>query len=138
MMNDEFFTAFLDQKLTSKEQIHRFIGEFANPDAAAELVSLLQRRETVGNTMIAEHVILPHLESPKVKRSQILVIRLADPIDFDDTTREIQLIVTILLKSEEEQATKQKIAQFTRRLADEDFLTELLTNQSKKTIYQLL
>ncbi|MFC4772573.1 PTS sugar transporter subunit IIA [Enterococcus hermanniensis] len=137
-MNDEFFTAFLDQKLTSKEQIHRFIGEFANPDAAAELVSLLQRRETVGNTMIAEHVILPHLESPKVKRSQILVIRLADPIDFDDTTREIQLIVTILLKSEEEQATKQKIAQFTRRLADEDFLTELLTNQSKKTIYQLL
>ncbi|OJG45396.1 hypothetical protein RV04_GL002112 [Enterococcus hermanniensis] len=99
---------------------------------------MLQRRETVGNTMIAEHVILPHLESPKVKRSQILVIRLADPIDFDDTTREIQLIVTILLKSEEEQATKQKIAQFTRRLADEDFLTELLTNQSKKTIYQLL
>lgn len=138
MMNDEFFTIFLDQKLTTKEQIHRFIAEFANSDAVEEIIGLLQRRETVGNTMIAEHVILPHLESTKVKQSQVLVIRLVEPIDLDDETPEIQLIITILLKSEEEQATKQKIAQFTRRLADDDFLAELLTNPSEKNIYQLL
>ena len=38
MMNDEFFTIFLDQKLTTKEQIHRFIAEFANSDAVEEII----------------------------------------------------------------------------------------------------
>lgn len=138
MMNDNFFSVFLDQPLTDKDQIQRFIAEFANPAEAEELIDLLKQREKVGNTMIAEHVILPHFESPKIKQSQVLLIRLAEAIDLDEGTPEVQLIITILLKSDESQEIKKQIAQFTRRLADDDFLAELLNAEGEELFYQLL
>lgn len=138
MMNDKLFHVFLNQELTNKEQLQRFIAMFANPEEAGALIDLLKQREKVGNTMIAEHVILPHLESPKIKQSQVLLIRLAAPVDLDEETPEVQLVVTILLKSQESQEIKKQIAQFTRRLADEDFLEALLTVESDTRFYQLL
>lgn len=138
MMNDKLFHVFLNQELTNKEQFQRFIAMFANPEEAYALIDLLKQREKVGNTMIAEHVILPHLESPKIKQSQVLLIRLAAPVDLDEETPEVQLVVTILLKSQESQEIKKQIAQFTRRLADEDFLEALLTVESDTRFYQLL
>ena len=138
MMNDKLFHVFLNQELTNKEQLQRFIAMFANPEEADALIDLLKQREKVGNTMIAEHVILPHLESPKIKQSQVLLIRLAAPVDLDEETSEVQLVVTLLLKSQESQEIKKQIAQFTRRLADEDFLEALLTVESDTRFYQLL
>lgn len=138
MMNDNIFSVFLDQPLIDKDQIHRFIAEFANPAESEELIDLLKQREKVGNTMIAEHVILPHLESSKIKQSQIVMIRLAEPMDLDEGTPDVQLIVTILLKSNECQTTKKQIAQFTRRLADDDFLEALLDAENEEYFYQLL
>jgi len=138
MMNDNFFTVYLNQLLTDRNQIQRFIADFANRAEAQELIALLQQREKVGNTMIAEHVILPHLESPKIKQSQILIVRLAEAIDFDEETPQVQLVITILLKSGESQEVKKKIAQFTRRLADEAFLEELLNIENVELFYQKL
>ena len=138
MMNDNFFQVFLDQPFKDKAHVQRFIAEFANPAELEELIDLLQQREKVGNTMIAEHVILPHLESPKIKQSQVLLIRLAEPIDFDEKTSAVQLIITILLKSNESQVMKKKIAQFTRRLADDDFIEQLLSLENETAIYHIL
>ena len=138
MMNDNFFQVFLDQPFKDKAHVQRFIAEFANPADLEELINLLQQREKVGNTMIAEHVILPHLESPKIKQSQVLLIRLAEPIDFDEKTSAVQLIITILLKSNESQEMKKKIAQFTRRLADDDFIEQLLRLENETAIYHIL
>lgn len=138
MMNDNFFQVFLDQPFKDKVHVQRFIAEFANPADLEELIDLLQQREKVGNTMIAEHVILPHLESPKIKQSQVLLIRLAEPIDFDEKTSAVQLIITILLKSNESQEMKKKIAQFTRRLADDDFIEQLLRLENETAIYHIL
>lgn len=138
MMNDNFFTVYLNQPLTDRNQIQRFIADLANRAEAQELIALLQQREKVGNTMIAEHVILPHLESPKIKQSQILIVRLAEAVDFDEETPQVQLVITILLKSGESQEVKKKIAQFTRRLADEAFLEELLNIENEELFYQKL
>ena len=138
MMNDNFFQVFLDQPFKDKAHVQRFIAEFANPAESEELIDLLQQREKVGNTMIAEHVILPHLESPKIKQSQVLLIRLAEPIDFDEKTSAVQLIITILLKSNESRVMKKKIAQFTRRLADDDFIEQLLSLENETAIYHIL
>ncbi|MDT2387945.1 PTS sugar transporter subunit IIA [Enterococcus avium] len=137
-MNDNFFQVFLDQPFKDKAHVQRFIAEFANPADLEELIDLLQQREKVGNTMIAEHVILPHLESPKIKQSQVLLIRLAEPIDFDEKTSAVQLIITILLKSNESQEMKKKIAQFSRRLADDDFIEQLLSLENETAIYHIL
>ena len=138
MMNDNFFQVFLDQPFKDKAHVQRFIAEFANSAESEELIDLLQQREKVGNTMIAEHVILPHLESPKIKQSQVLLICLAEPIDFDEKTSAVQLIITILLKSNESQVMKKKIAQFTRRLADDDFIEQLLSLENETPIYHIL
>lgn len=138
MMNAEFFQVFLDQTLTDKEQLQRFIADFANKAESDALIDLLKNREKVGNTMIAEHVILPHLESSKIEHSQVLLIRLKDPVDLDEETPAVQLVITILLKSNENQETKKRIAQFTRRLADDEFLELLLNIESEEDFYRIL
>lgn len=138
MMNAEFFQVFLDQTLTDKEQLQRFIADFANKAESDALIDLLKNREKVGNTMIAEHVILPHLESSKIEHSQVLLIRLKDPVDLDEETPAVQLVITILLKSNESQETKKRIAQFTRRLADDEFLELLLNIESEEDFYRIL
>ncbi|MGO3603921.1 MAG: PTS sugar transporter subunit IIA [Enterococcus malodoratus] len=138
MMNAEFFQVFLDQTLTDKEQLQRFIADFANKAESDALIDLLKNREKVGNTMIAEHVILPHLESSKIEHSQVLLIRLKDPVDLDEETPAVQLVITILLKSNESQEKKKRIAQFTRRLADDEFLELLLNIESEEDFYRIL
>lgn len=138
MMNAEFFQVFLDQTLTDKDQLQRFIADFANKVESDALIDLLKNREKVGNTMIAEHVILPHLESSKIEHSQVLLIRLKDPVDLDEETPAVQLVITILLKSNENLETKKRIAQFTRRLADDEFLELLLNIESEEDFYRIL
>ncbi|MDT2613426.1 PTS sugar transporter subunit IIA [Enterococcus dongliensis] len=138
MMNDNFFQILLDQPLTNRNQIQHFIATIANEKAEDELIVLLKEREKIGNTMIAEHIILPHLESPQIKKSQILLIRLSKSVDLDEETPEVQLIITILMKSDESQEIKKKIAHFTRRLADEKFLEMLLTIENEAIFYQTL
>lgn len=126
-MEDNFFQVFLDVDLKDKAQVFDFIADQANAGEKDALVNLLISRETIGSTSIADRIILPHLESPQIKKSQILFIKLREELNWDDKTGKVKMAVVILLKKNEEQAVKQKIGRFTRTLADEAYLEELLS-----------
>lgn len=98
-----------------------------------EVIHLLNEREKVGSTLIAEHVMLPHIESNQLKKSQILFIRLANPIrSWDCQTKDICLLIVILLKTNESVQIKREISLFTRSLADEEYLNRLLNSDQKE------
>ena len=69
---------------------------------------------------------------------QRFIAEFANSAEFDEKTSAVQLIITILLKSNESQVMKKKIAQFTRRLADDDFIEQLLSLENETAIYHIL
>lgn len=137
-MNDKLIQVFFDSSLSSKAEVFQLIAEKANPAKKEELYRLLQNREAVGSTLIAEKIVLPHLESEAVLESQILLVKFRREIDWDDQTGPIKLAIVIILKKQEEQAIKVAISQFTRTLADEEYLAELLQTEEAETFNQLI
>ncbi|MCE4050832.1 MULTISPECIES: PTS sugar transporter subunit IIA [Bacillaceae] len=123
-------------ELQTKEEVHAFIAEIVgqdNPMSKDEVIHHLNEREKVGSTLIAEHIMLPHIESDQLEKSQILFIRLANPIEaWDCQTKNICLVIVILLKKNESVNMKKRIALFTRSLADEEYLDRLLNSHEKE------
>ncbi|MGM0214502.1 PTS sugar transporter subunit IIA [Enterococcus sp. AZ109] len=135
-MNDNFFQVFFTSEWKTKEEVFAFIAHHVNTDEQAALVDLLLKREEVGSTLIAPEIILPHLESELVQASQVLFIKFHEPLNWDEATGIVKLAIVIILKQNEEQAVKVAISQFTRTLADEDYLAELLIEEDPEAFYQ--
>ncbi|MCM3213093.1 PTS sugar transporter subunit IIA (plasmid) [Niallia taxi] len=136
METNSLYQMYFNCELNTKEEVHSFIAEIAGRDnslSTEEVIQQLEDREKIGSTMIAEHVLLPHIESDQLERSQILFIRLAKPIEnWDFQTKNICLVIVILLKKNESVNMKKRIALFTRSLADEEYLDRLINSQDKE------
>ena len=133
---NSLYQMYFNCELNTKDEVHSFIAEIVgrdNPLSTEEVIQQLKDREKIGSTMIAEHVLLPHIESDQLERSQILFIRLSKPIEnWDFQTKNICLVIVILLKKNESVNMKKRIALFTRSLADEEYLDRLINSQEKE------
>ncbi|MBM7652492.1 PTS sugar transporter subunit IIA [Neobacillus cucumis] len=133
---NSLYQVYFNCELKTKEEVHSFISDIVcqdNPLQKEEVIQLLNEREKVGSTLIAEHVMLPHIESNQLKKSQILFIRLANPIRlWDYETKDICLLIVILLKANESVQIKKELSLFTRTLADEEYLNRLLNSCEKE------
>ncbi|MCT2345423.1 PTS sugar transporter subunit IIA [Niallia taxi] len=133
---NSLYQMYFNCELNTKDEVHSFIAEIVgreNPLSTEEVIQQLDDREKIGSTMIAEHVLLPHIESEQLERSQILFLRLAKPIEtWDFQTKNICLVIVILLKKNESVNMKKRIALFTRSLADEEYLDRLINSQEKE------
>ncbi|MED3963188.1 PTS sugar transporter subunit IIA [Niallia taxi] len=133
---NSLYQMYFNCELNTKDEVHSFIAEIVgreNPLSTEEVIQQLEDREKIGSTMIAEHVLLPHIESEQLERSQILFLRLAKPIEtWDFQTKNICLVIVILLKKNESVNMKKRIALFTRSLADEEYLDCLINSQEKE------
>lgn len=133
---NSLYQMYFNCELNTKDEVHSFIAEIVgrdNPLSTEEVIQQLKDREKIGSTMIAEHVLLPHIESDQLERSQILFLRLAKPIEaWDFQTKNICLVIVILLKKNESVNMKKRIALFTRSLADEEYLDRLINSQEKE------
>ncbi|WP_207940668.1 hypothetical protein DOK78_001805 [Enterococcus sp. DIV2402] len=127
---------FFNSPLQNKEEVYHFISkEICPADSSVqyEIMKQLKEREAVGSMQISEHVLLPHIESEFVETSKIVFIRLAEPILFWDLkTTDIQLLIVILLKKNEVNEVKKQLASFTRTLADEEYLDNLLVSDENE------
>ena len=133
---NSFYQVYFNCDLKTKKEVYSFISEIVCRNDLSQkekVIDQLNERENVGSILIAEHVMLPHIESNQIKMSRILFIRLANPIlSWDCQTKDIRLLIVILLKEKENEQIKKKISLFTRTLADEEYLNRLLTVREKE------
>ncbi|WP_440897928.1 PTS sugar transporter subunit IIA [Amphibacillus sp. Q70] len=141
-MNDNsFYQVYFNDTLETKEQVYDFVSTIACPNHSYQkrqaIIDQLNEREKVGSPLIAEHVLLPHIESNLIKESQIIFLKLTNPISFwDNNIKDIRLIIIILLKTGEQEEVKKRISLFTRSLADEDYLERLLNVEEQSSFYK--
>lgn len=127
---------YFDSELKTKEEVYSFIFAIVCQDQSKgkeEVVNQLYEREKAGSFLISDHVLLPHIESDQIKKSQLLFIRLANPIQsWDCRTKDIRLLIVLLLKKNESVLIKKEIALFIRSLADEAYVNRLLNSREKE------
>ncbi|MBM7578196.1 PTS sugar transporter subunit IIA [Jeotgalibacillus terrae] len=125
MVGKNLFQSYFDSHFQTKEDVYEWIAEHTSQQRLT-VIDQFEEREKAGSFLIAEHVVLPHIESEEVEESQIMMFRLAKPFDWDQESTDVQLIIALVLKKDEEIGTKKKISLFMRSLADEAFIDELL------------
>lgn len=135
MATNSLYQVHFRSALASREAVYSFCADHASTDSSTRqhLLQAFHDREKVGSTQIAEHVVMPHIESSQVDKSQIIIIRPAEPIRWEAGIGKIQLVIVLLLKRNESATIKRELIRFTRTLADEDHLNELLEVQEAAT-----
>lgn len=122
------YQVHFDSKLKTRDEVFSFIAEITcEAEDKAEVIRQLEEREQQGNTQIAEHIMLPHIESGRLRKSQIVFIHLKKPIPmWNSETTDIRLVICILLKENENEIIKERVTSFIRSLVDEEYLNRLL------------
>ncbi|MTD38700.1 PTS sugar transporter subunit IIA [Erwinia sp. CPCC 100877] len=133
-MNDKLIEVFLNCDLKSSNELFEFIAAKAKVAAPALLIETLLEREAVGSLFITEQVILPHLESEQLLKSQVFFITFKQPLLWK-AGGTVKLAIVILLKTDEQPMIKRKIANLTRTFADEEYLQTLI-NEKAAVFYQ--
>ena len=140
MGNKLLYQTYFNAPLTTREETHAFIADKACPDSATqkqEIIEQLKRREAIGSTLIADHVMLPHVESKLIHDSQVMFIRLAEPMDYwDDSVEDVRLLIVLLIKEKEAEPVKAKIPRLMRTLADDAYIERLLKAKDSKQFEQ--
>lgn len=134
MENKKWLKAYFNQPLQTKKETYEFIANYGENDQLSHenINRALRERELASNLQIAPHVVLPHFESLALTESSVLIIHLQQEIScWDQTAADIKLVIAILLKTNESLEIKKEIALFTRSLADETFIQNLLCSKKE-------
>ncbi|GBD63918.1 PTS sugar transporter subunit IIA [Tetragenococcus halophilus] len=135
MKHNQLFNIYKEQSFSSKEEILTFLDkesckytEISNLDFKNEIL----KREKQGSIEIAPGVLLPHFESSLFIKSKIFILPIKPEIKaWSEEIQNVHLVIVILLKTDEDRSIKQKITQFTRKLADDDYLDRLMNLGNK-------
>lgn len=117
---------YLEQNLESKSSVYDFLSKRLSLTHHELIVQDLRKREKLSSVQIWPEVVLPHLESPLLKESKVILLRLQKPIKWSGEVEKITLIVCIGLKADEQQSIKAEIRQLVSKLADEEMTQKLL------------
>ena len=135
MDNDQLFNIYKKQNFSSKEEILSFLSQEGGKYTGTSHIDFkdeILKREKQGSIEIAPGVLLPHFESSSFIKSKIFILPIKPEIkEWSEEIQNINLIIMILLKEDEDSSIKQKITQFTRKLADDDYLDRLMNAETK-------
>lgn len=140
---NSLYQLYINYNFETKDQVYEFISEHVPlknySHDKQDIIQQLKEREKIGSPLIAEQVVLPHIESDILRSSKILLIKLNNNISiWDKEIEEVKLIIAILLKKDEEMEVKTKISSFTKELANENFINYLLKEDDKASYYKKL
>ncbi len=106
---------YIDKNFSSKSYALYFLNsillkkEYVNKDYLEGVFN----RESLGSTVVAPYIGLPHSETDSILRSNIHVITLKNPILWDDTN-EVRIILSLNIAKED----SKRFLKFIRRLAE--------------------
>ena len=112
----------------------------SNPEIASDVIFRgLNERERLGCTGLDRGAAFPHCRIPDISVSNAVLIKLAEPIDFDAADGEpVDLIFGMMVPVELDDSHRADIKMITRVLADEGLRSRLRGMNSSTDLYDAL
>lgn len=130
---------FLDIPLPDKDAVLRFAAEaFAVSGIVADADTLydgmLEREETM-STGIGKGLAIPHSSSPDTKDPAIVVIRLAEPIDYDAIDGvQVKIVVALVAPEHDPDLHLRMLADLARLCQHPDFMKAAQTARDQESL----
>lgn len=137
-----FKKLLFDFEVTTKNELFdaivRYMSSLNIVKSSSVLIEELHQREIIGNSMIAEAVALPHIESQNIKESTVIFVRLQKPIKgWDSKNNSASVFLFLLIKENETQTLLQPVKALMKLLADDKTIATLV-NGNEKQIEKIL
>lgn len=141
MTENKLHQIYLAEELATPSAVYQWLSQKMAAEGVTQqaevLYQQLLQRESLGSIMIAENIALPHVESSEIQYSQVVFLKLAEPIEWENQGT-VKLLIVIFLKQDEKIEIKKRIAGLTRRLADEAFVEKLLSVEKMPELTELI
>nr|VZK64881.1 Mannitol-specific phosphotransferase enzyme IIA component [Mycoplasma feriruminatoris] len=124
---------YLNQEFNSKQECLSYLKElFKQQNVSLEYIDSIDKREEACSFNIGSKIAIPHGTYEgmlSLKSSLIIVLHLQKPLIWDDS--EVQLVIGLALKQEDQIDVLQKIA---INAMNDDLFNDLLKNQTIEKI----
>lgn len=137
MSENKLYQVAMVDTFNSIQEIYQFLSQQAATTAPEKVSQQLKERVDLGSIMVAEKVALPHIESSDILTSQVLLVKLQRTFDWEQQG-EVGFVIAILLKENEAVEIKKRISLFIRKLADDEFVENLLAANHIKQITEIV
>ncbi|MBV7391819.1 PTS sugar transporter subunit IIA [Enterococcus sp. ALS3] len=137
MSENKLYQVAMVDTFSNVQEIYQFLSQKAATTAPEKVSQQLKERVDLGSIMVAEKVALPHIESPDILTSQVLLVKLQQTFDWEKQG-DVAFVIAILLKENEAVEIKKRIALFIRKLADDEFVENLLAANHIKQITEIV
>ncbi len=132
---------FLDIPLPDKDAVLRFAAEaFAVSGIVADADTLyegmIEREETM-STGIGKGLAIPHSSSPDTKDPAILIIRLAEPIDYDAIDGvQVRIVIALVAPEHDPDLHLQMLADLARLCQHPDFMKAAQSAKDRESLLE--
>lgn len=125
----------------SKKKSLEFISEqlqAADPALSADKVfTSLNERERLGSTGFGNGVAIPHCRMPDCTRPMGLLVRLAEPVDFDAMDqKKVDILFALVVPQEANNDHLQLLSQIAERFSDDHRLSNMRAAESPEALYK--
>lgn len=134
---------FLQEKVNSKEEVLAFIANKATAlniaTNAESVLSGLQKREAEGSTGMENGIAIPHVQSEAILQAKLIVVQLAEGIDWPAMDgKPTDFVISILVPEGNSNEHLDILSSLSRRLMNQEFIDNLKASPSEAEIKELL
>lgn len=128
---------------SSKKRVLDYIAEYVHAEypelSELSIFNGLIQRERLGSTGIGAGIGIPHCRVENCPTMIVVVLKLANPIDFDAIDGEpVDLIFALIVPTESSQAHLDTLSDIAELLSQPELLKQLRSTQAKKELYDTL
>ena len=134
---------FLDVAIPDKDNVLQFLAETGHKTGMVRnrknLLEGLQRRENIMSTGVGDGIALPHAAASDVTDADILLVRLAKPIDFDSLDAlPVDIILALILPEGQTHLHLRLLAGLSRLCKNPEFLALIRMSRDTQSLLQAL
>ncbi|MEF9992061.1 MAG: PTS sugar transporter subunit IIA [Romboutsia sp.] len=132
---------FIDLEMKEKEEVLIKISSLAKGLGICSeekgLFESLLNREKEFSTNVVEGIAIPHIKSKDINRPSLIIIKLKNDIDWDNTGEMVSMIISMLYPEENYSNCHIKLlSKLSRKLIDNKFRNLLINSEEKESIYK--
>lgn len=129
---------FLDQKLSSKEEVIEFLADYAKTvdELPDDYTQLIYEREEIAPTAYGNMIAVPHPISPQTSKTFLTVCTLTKPIEWVDRKVQFVCLLNVEKNSQEDLQDMYKI--LSRIVNDEKLIQKLIKSKSYHEFIQTI
>ena len=132
----------VDCAITSKKRALELLSKLLTEDLEhdidyQDLLAAFVKRENLGSTVIGKGIAIPHARLAEISEAYAAIIKLYEPITYDDQEEPVDLLIGIILPENNSELSLNVLKAFASKLKNPDCYNKIQASNDAHTLYQI-